>query len=230
MEKNNLEISAEKQIKKITLIGSVVNVFLSIIKILGGKFVGSVALVADGVHSLSDILTDIITYVGVSIGSRPPDKSHPYGHGKFETVAAILVSGILVVIGIWIVWDAAMEIYLHKGSFPGFTVLILAAISMLAKEIVYQYTRKTAHKTKSPALMANAWHHRSDALSSLAVFVGGIVSLFGFSYADSIAGIIVALMVVWVGLKIGFESFCELIEKSVSQEILEKIVTIFTKA
>ncbi|GAB4292804.1 MAG: hypothetical protein Kow0090_06900 [Myxococcota bacterium] len=220
-------LNSSKEIKKVTLIGAVINLILSAVKIIGGEITHSFALIADGLHSLSDLITDVVVYAGAEIGARPPDDSHPYGHGKFETLSANIVALALIAVGGGIAWKAIAAIHRHESVLPGGTVLILATLSLLVKEGLFHYTKVWARKTGSPALLANAWHHRSDALSSVAVVVGAIFGLMGYDYADSIAGIVVALMVIIAGLKIILEGLDELMEKSLGNETLKRIEKIF---
>lgn len=212
-----------REMRRITWVGVLVNVLLSASKIIGGKMCGSVALVADGVHSLSDLVTDVITLVGVSLGARPPDEQHPYGHGRFETISSILIALALVAVGLLLAFEAARSLLEGEHTYPGATMVVLAVISIVAKEILYWMTIRVARRTGSPTLVANAWHHRSDALSSVAVLAGGVVGLAGFPHGDAVAGIVVGLMVVLAGAKIGHEGLCELLEQSVDEAITVKI-------
>lgn len=210
--------------RRITIWGAVANVLLAIVKVVGGKTCGSIALVADGVHSLSDLLTDLVVIIGVSIGDRPPDASHPYGHGRFETLASIIVALSLVGVGGYLVWEAASTMFVHHGqTFPGTVMIVLSLVSIVVKEALYRVTRRVARRTRSPALLANAWHHRSDALSSIAVLLGGVAGLMGLPHGDHVAGVIVGLMVVVAGIRVAYQEVCEILEQGVDETILAKI-------
>jgi len=163
--------TADKQIKSITYLGVAVNISLSAVKIIIGFFAASLALIADGIHSLSDVATDVAVLLGVSLGSKAPDKSHPYGHGRAETLSAGLIALILVFVGGAMIYYSTVVIARDEMTTPRLAVLIVAIISIASKEWLYRATQKIAIKTQSSALYANAWHHRSDALSSVAVVV-----------------------------------------------------------
>lgn len=225
------QVSEEnRQIRRVTLWGALANVLLASVKIVGGKLSGSISLVADGIHSLSDLATDVVVVVGVSLGEKPPDESHPYGHGRFETLASILVALALTAVGVYVTREAALSMFVHHESpSSGLVMIVLASLSIVVKEALFQVTKIVARRTRSPALLANAWHHRSDALSSVAVLLGGIVGLAGFPHGDHVAGIVVGGMVVFVGGKIGFENLCEFLEQSVDQVLIEQIRTVLDR-
>lgn len=184
-----------KSAEGVTLLGLGANLGLTALKVGLGLALGSTALFADGMHSLSDLATDFITLGGLRMARRPPDESHAYGHGKFETLAGALVALGLVGVGVFIVWEAVEA--LRVGSLPklGWAVALAAALSLLLKEGLYRLTVKLGKELRSAALLANAWHHRSDALSSLPVFVGGICASFGVARVDGAAAILVAFLI-----------------------------------
>jgi len=222
--------STGRDIRRVTLWGAVVNVLLSIVKIVGGKLSGSIALVADGVHSLSDLLTDLVVILGVSLARRPPDRSHPYGHGRFETLASIVVALSLVGVGIYLAREAASSMLVHhEETSPGLVMVVLALVSIVAKEAVYQVTRRVARRTNSPAVLANAWHHRSDALSSVAVLLGGAAGLLGLPHGDHVAGIVVGVMVVIAGGKIAYSELCEILGQGVDEAMLTRIQAVLDR-
>ncbi len=196
---------------------------MSIIKISVGWIINSVALVADGFHSISDLVTDFVVIFSNRAANRPPDSTHPYGHGKFETCGTLVIGLILLLIGGNIGWSALSSLIRQEENFPGPMVVVIAAISVVLKEILFRVTRKVAKNVDSPSLYANAWHHRSDALSSIAVLLGGCISLFGYGYGDQIAGLIVGIMVMAVAGKILFRSIKELSEHAVDGEIIRQI-------
>jgi cation diffusion facilitator family transporter len=212
-----------RQIKSITYLGMAVNIALSVIKVVIGLLATSLALVADGIHSLSDVATDVAVLLGLHLGSRKPDQSHPYGHGRAETFSAGLVAIILIVVGGAMIYYATLAIARDEVTSPRFAVLIAAVISIVAKEWLYRITQKAAIASHSTALYANAWHHRSDALSSVAVVIGFISLEFGFGHGDQVAAIAVGLMIVWVGVKVIGDAFRELTEAAVDPDTIEHI-------
>jgi cation diffusion facilitator family transporter len=216
------------KIRSITLWGVLANILLMAIKIFSGIFIKSSALIADGFHSLSDLATDFVVLAGTGMSNRPPDEAHPYGHKRFETLATQLVGLILLVAGAGFIWKASAAVFRREENFPGGLMLIVAGISVIAKEVLFVLTRKISRETHSTALYANAWHHRSDSLSSLAVLVGGIAGLLGWGYADNVAAIVVGLMIMGVAGKILYEGLIEITEHSVDKESIEKISKILS--
>jgi len=221
MENNKQAIA--RRIKSITYLGMAMNIALSVIKIAIGLLAASLALVADGIHSLSDVATDVAVLLGLRIGSKEPDQSHPYGHGRAETFSAGLVAMILIVVGGAMIYYATLAIGRDEMTAPRLGVLVAAVISIAAKEWLYKATQKVAIQSHSPALYANAWHHRSDALSSVAVVVGFISLKFGFGHGDQVAAIAVGLMIVWVGVRVIGDALRELAEAAVDPDTIEHI-------
>lgn len=174
----------EKEIYKVTIIGSIANAILVIFKFIAGIMANSAAMLADAVHSLSDFITDVIVLVFVKISNRPKDKSHDYGHGKFETLATLIIGVALLFVGVMIFYNGAVAIYGsvwcgERLESPGMLAFWAAIVSILIKEFVYQYTARKGRRLNSQAVVANAWHHRSDALSSVgtALGIGGAIFL-----------------------------------------------------
>lgn len=220
---NNKQAIAAGRIKSITYLGMVVNVALSVIKVAIGLLAASLALVADGIHSLSDVATDMAVLLGLRLGSKEPDQSHPYGHGRAETFSAGLIALILIVVGGAMIYYATLAIARDEMTTPRLAVLIAAVISIAAKEWLYRVTQKAAIESHSPALYANAWHHRSDALSSVAVVIGFISLELGFGHGDQVAAIAVGLMIIWVGVRIIGNALRELTEAAVDPDTIEHI-------
>lgn len=220
---NGKQEIVSRQIRAITYIGIFVNVALSAIKIVIGILAASLALVADGIHSLSDLATDAVVLLGLRLGSKEPDQTHQYGHGRAETFSAASVALILTVVGGGMIYYATMAIARDEVTKPRLVVLIAAIVSIAAKEWLYRATRKIAIQSHSPALYANAWHHRSDALSSVAVLVGSASLTFGFGHGDQVAAIAVGLMIIWVGVKIIGDCLRELTETAVDSETIDHI-------
>ena len=215
--------TAARQIKSITYLGIAVNVALAVVKIVIGLLAASLALVADGIHSVSDLATDVAVLLGLRLGSKAPDQSHPYGHGRAETLSAGLVALVLIVVGGAMIYYATTAIARDEVNDPRLAVLAAATVSIAAKEWLYRITQKAAIKSHSPALYANAWHHRSDALSSVAVAIGFISLKFGFGHGDQVAAIAVGLMIIWVGVRVVGDSLRELTEGAVDSETIEHI-------
>jgi cation diffusion facilitator family transporter len=219
----------EAKIRSITVWGIFANIFLVIIKIISGIMINSSALIADGFHSLSDLATDFIVLVSARLSSRPPDETHPYGHKKFDTIASQVMGLLLFAVGIIFIWNAGTRIYRGEVSYPGFMMLVVAGISVFLKEFLFIMTRKVSRETYSATLYANAWHHRSDSLSSVAVLIGGIASLLGWGQADHVATIAVGLMIMGIAGKILYDGLIELSEHSADKESIQKIEDVLNR-
>lgn len=189
---------------------------LAALKLIAGIVIGSASLVADAIHSLSDLFTDAIVLIGSRLSLRPADESHPYGHGRYDTLSSTIVGVALVVAGVYIVWDAGQSLYRQEHSNPGAIVLIVALVAIASKEWLYRVTRRISVQVNSAALRANAWHHRSDALSSVAVLLGAFAGLLGWGHGDQVAAIAVGFMVGAVGLGAMWSSFVEFTEGAIS--------------
>ena len=223
-----------KEIFKVTIIGSIVNVLLLVLKFVAGVLGHSSAMVADAVHSLSDFLTDIVVLVFVKISSKPNDKSHEYGHGKFETLALTIIGLMLVFVAVGIISEGVVKIDdFFEGQeleAPGMLALWAAVASIVLKEAVYRYSIVKAKKLNSQALEANAWHHRSDALSSIGTLVGiGGAIILGQKWVilDPIASIVVGVFIGKVAFELLKNGIGDLTDKalpeSVEKEILQMV-------
>ncbi len=226
MMRNDKRTIASRQIKSITYIGIAVNIALAVVKVVIGWLAGSLALVADGVHSLSDVATDTVVLLGLRLGSKGPDQRHPYGHGRAETFSAGLIALVLILVGGAMIYYATIAIVRDEVTTPRLSVLIAAIVSIAAKEWLYKATQKIAIQSHSPALYANAWHHRSDALSSIAVVIGFISLEFGFGHGDQVAAIAVGLMIIFVGVRIIGDCLHELTESAIDTDTIEHIKNI----
>lgn len=211
------------QAKKATFIGAVVNIILALMKLTGGFFWNSHALIADGVHSLSDLMIDMMVVIASKYGSQVADDSHPYGHQRIETAATLLLALFLILAGFGICWDAIEEIIRASTDIPKPAALSIAIFSIFANEILFYYTRHVAQKIQSPLLIANAWHHRSDALASLVVSAGILGSLLGYHFFDTLAAVFVGLMIIKMGIQYGWGSVKELVDTAVDNETLSRI-------
>lgn len=214
----------KREINKVTLWGVAVNVLLSITKILGGLWGHSQALIADGLHSLSDLASDGMVLLAARHSTEEADEDHPYGHARFETIATVGLSVLLIIVGLGISYDA-MHRLVEDGDFivPEIYTLWIAAISVFSKEILYHYTRIVGKRINSSMLEANAWHHRSDAVSSVVVLIGIAGTQFGMPKLDAFAAIVVALMVIKIGYELGYNSVQELVDTALDPEVVEKI-------
>ncbi|MCG7585397.1 cation diffusion facilitator family transporter [Photobacterium sp. OFAV2-7] len=214
-----------KVIQKATWVGSIANVGLAVLKITVGKITGSQALVADGVHSFSDLVTDTAILIGSRYWTAPADKGHPYGHGRFETLTNIFIGVLLAFVGLGIGWDSISSLGHDSTTKPGMLAFVAALASILVKEALYRWTVTQAKRINSRALHANAWHHRSDALSSLPVAVAVIANLFfpDLHYLDQVAALIVTAMILKAAFEILWPALLELTEAEADSEIEDKI-------
>ena len=222
-----------QEIYKVTLVGGVVNVVLLLFKFVAG-FVGhSAAMVADAVHSLSDFVTDVIVLVFIHISGKPKDKSHDYGHGKYETLALTLIGVALLIVAIGILYSGAAKIYVWANGgqleAPGTLALWAALLSVLLKEAVYQYSMVKARQLNSQVVAANAWHHRSDALSSIgtAIGIGGAIFLGQrWTVLDPIASVVVGAFIVKVAIDLLRNGIGDLMEQSLPDAVEEEMLRI----
>jgi cation diffusion facilitator family transporter len=218
------ETPREQQIQRITLIGAILNLILSVVKILTGWLAHSQALIADGVHSLSDLLSDGLVWYAAKHGAKDADADHPYGHGRFETLGALAVAVLLALVAAGIAWDAIDRLFHPERLLvPEWPVLVVAALSVLGKEWIYQRTKRLGKKLRSNLLMANAWHHRSDAISSIVVFIAAAGALAGLEDLDAVAAVIVAVMIGKVAWELGKEGLRELVDTGLNEDRLEII-------
>lgn len=209
---------------KVTVIGSVVDLALGVAKIIVGVIAHSQALIADGIHSLSDLGTDFIVLYAARHAHREADAAHPYGHRRIETAATVILGGTLIAVGVGIAWDAAYRLF-HPDLLlqPTLLAMVIAAISVVSKEAIYHYTMHYAKKFRSKMLRANAWHSRTDAISSVVVIIGVAGTMAGLPYLDAIAAIIVAAMVAKIGWDLAWHAAQELIDTGLEQEMVDKI-------
>ncbi len=223
-------LSAEQRsvtTQKVALVGAAVNALLSAVKIFVGIIGQSQSLVADGIHSASDLLSDGLVYFVSRRSHHAPDAKHPYGHGRFETMATMVLGGFLIIVAVGIVWDAFLRMFSpEKLLEPGLITLIAAAFSILANEGLFQYTFRIGREIKSNLLLANAWHHRSDAVSSLVVLVGIAGTMAGLPYLDAVAAIGVGLMIGKIGWELGWSAAQELLDLGLSDERVALIQSI----
>jgi len=219
----------KQETSRITLWGVVVNLVLSIIKIIGGIFGQSQALLADGIHSLSDLASDGMVLIAAKHAGEDADEDHPYGHARYETLATVALGILLIGVAGGIAYDAILRLEVLRMESPeeiigpALFTLIIAAISIVSKEVLFHATRSVAQKLRSPLLEANAWHHRSDAISSVVVFIGIGGTYFGFPLLDAIAAFLVSLMVAKIGLDLSRQSVQELVDTALEPEMVKQI-------
>jgi cation diffusion facilitator family transporter len=211
-------------VRKVTLIGSAIDLALGVVKIAGGWVWNSGALIADGVHSLSDLATDIGVILAARHAEPDPDADHPYGHARIETAATAGLGLTLIGIAAMIGYDATVDLFHPERLLtPSAAVLVVAAVSVVSKEAIYHYTMRYARRLKSKMLRANAWHSRSDAFSSVVVIIGVSGTLAGLQYLDAVAAVVVAWMVAHVGFKLSRESIGELIDTGLGKDQVSEI-------
>ena len=220
----------EKEIRRITLAGAVVNIVLTALKIIAGIIGRSAAMIADGVHSLSDLFSDVIVLIFTHISSKGKDRDHSFGHGKFETLATLIVSVMLVAVGADFMAKGVRKIIgVLNGEIipvPGMVALWAAAASIAAKEILYHVTIRVGKKVNSPVVMANAWHHRSDAFSSIGALagIGGAIILGDrWTILDPLASCGISIAIIVVAVKMALPSLAELLEASLPEEMEDEI-------
>jgi|SRR5690554_532907 len=223
-----------REITIVTVKSLIFNLFLVIAKILSGVLGRSSAMIADGIHSLSDSISDIFLLLGLRLADKPPDKTHRYGHGKFETLLTVLISLLILMAGIFIFWNNGSVIYrvLFQDTIlsrPTLLALFAAVFSLLIKEFLYRITRNVGVRHKSNALIANAWHHRTDALTSIAAFLGiGGAIMLGERWLilDPFAALLVSAFIIVVGVRLLKESLMELLETSIGDDNEHQIINI----
>ncbi len=221
----------KRKIYHVTIVGFVVNLLLSIVKLLAGLFGGSAAMVADAIHSASDFATDAVVMLFVGISAKPQDADHNYGHGKYETLASILIGIVLAVVSVSMAVESVELIgKILDGDIPerpSSMVLVVAGGSILAKELLYRYTNRVGQALESKIVIANAWHHRSDALSSVGTLIGVGCAYFlgeGWRIADPIAALLVSIMIMKVAHDLCKSGVDELLERSLPRDMEAAII------
>jgi cation diffusion facilitator family transporter len=226
-ENKLMELTAAQRhqaINKVTLWGVFVNLVLSVTKLAGGFFGQSQALIADGLHSLSDLASDAMVFIAAKHASEEADEEHPYGHARFETIATVALAVLLIIVGLGIAYDAIVSLVSHELiEKPDLFTLWIAALSIFSNEGLYHYTKSVGNRIRSNLLLANAWHHRSDAVSSIVVLIGIAGTQFDMPKLDAYAAIVVAIMIARIGFKLGYDSIQELVDASLEPELVDKI-------
>ena len=227
------KMSRERQIYKVTIIGSIANFVLLVFKFVAGVLGKSSAMIADAVHSLSDFVTDIIVLVFVKVSAKPQDAGHDYGHGKYETLATAIIGLVLLMVGTGIFWSGLSKILaVSRGEeigSPDLIALIAAVVSIVVKEILYRYSVIVGRRVQSQAVVANAWHHRSDAFSSIGTALGIAGAIFlgkDWHILDPIAAVVVSVFLVKVSIQLLIPCMNDLLEKSLPEKVEKEIITI----
>ncbi len=213
-----------KELRKVTIIGAIADFLLGVAKLTVGWLANSQALVADGIHSFSDLATDAFVLYAAKHSNKEADAEHPYGHGRIETLATVVLGATLILVALGIAADAIMRlINANELLTPGALALLVAALSIASKEWIYHYTIRAAKKYKSDLLRANAWHSRSDAVSSIVVLIGIGGAMLGYPLLDAVAAVVVAVMIAKVGFDLARSSSEELIDSALDEEETEKL-------
>jgi cation diffusion facilitator family transporter len=225
------ETAREKIVRKVTWVGLWLNLFLAAIKFIAGIYGRSQALVADAIHSLTDLTTDIAVIAGSHYWSRPPDENHPYGHRRLETLVTVFIGVVLIAAGIGIGWKAISALQEKHSAPPGWIAVFAALASIVFKESIYRWTAVTGRRAKSPALVANAWHHRTDALSSIPVLiaVAGARVFPSWSFLDHLGAAVVSIFILHASIKIIWPGLGELIDVGAPTDTCKKIRDIALK-
>ncbi len=223
--KNNEKIAI-----KVSVISIILNCLLTLIKFISGVISKSSAMISDSVHSLSDVLSTFVVIIGVKISNKKADSDHPYGHERIECVSAIILSGMLFIIGALIGINGIKNVTNSSNLvMPGVLALIASIISIISKEAMYQYTIRVSKKINSAALKADAWHHRSDAFSSIGSFIGILGSRLGFKIFDPLASVIISLCIIKVSIDIFKDAIDKMVDKSCDKEVIDKVISVIEK-
>lgn len=215
--------------QRVTIIGAIVNLLNALVKLIAGVMLSSYVLIADGLHSLSDLFSDVMVFISTSIGRIGPDQNHPYGHGRFETLGALVLGGLLLAMGGGLIWDSLVRLLGEsKTNIFRYEVVLIAVCSLLSKEWIYFYTKKIAREERSNLLAANAWHHRVDSLSTLIVLLAALGLYLGLYWIEFFSGFLIGLLIIYVGISASRESLAELVDTApigleLSKEIKEFI-------
>ena len=210
--------------QRISIIGAIVNAVMSVLKVVGGILTGSAALVADGLHSLSDVATDLMVVFLVGFSHKKPDEEHPWGHGRFETVGTVLLAVILLLVAGFMTWDSLKLLFSGEiPAPPAWPALLIAAGSILANEVLFFYTLKVGKENQSNLIIANAWHHRTDSLSSVVVLVALAGAIMGVWWLDALAAVLVALLIAKIGIDLLLKSLAELVDTGLPAERVEAL-------
>lgn len=213
----------QREAVRVTLIGSALDLTLGVLKIAAGVLAGSFALISDGIHSMSDLVTDAFVLLMARIAHQEPDAGHPYGHRRFETLGTIIIGVALFVVAGLICYDALRRLGSEYLPVPGAAALAVTLLSIAGKEWIYRFSRRIADQLGSAMLLANAWHSRTDALSSVAVLIGIVGARLGYPWMDLLAALVVGLLIGWIAWKLLRDSLAELVDTALPAEEVEAI-------
>ena len=217
----------KKAASRVTVIGMILDAVLGIIKVIAGAVFHSQALLVDGIHSFTDVASDLVVLAVVRISRKEPDQAHPYGHQRIETFGTLVLGSILIAVGAALAWENTLRLIEGKADIvPGWPVLLAAAVSVGAKEWIYRYTRRVGLAIRSELIIANAWHSRTDALSSVVVLISTTGALAGMLWLDVLAAIIIAGIIVRIGWKFSWDSVKELVDTGLSPKDTETLINI----
>ncbi|MBD3640316.1 MAG: cation transporter [Marinobacter sp.] len=216
-----------KAASRVTIIGMILDAVLGVIKVIGGALFNSQALFVDGIHSFTDVASDLVVLGVMRISRQEPDEDHPYGHQRIETFGTLLLGSILIAVGAALAWENILR--LMEGGIsqvPGWPVLVAAAVSVAGKEWIYHYTRHVGKAIRSDLIIANAWHSRTDAFSSIVVLLSTVGAMMGWEWLDVLAAVVIALIIIHIGWKFTWDSVKELVDTGLSREDTEKLKAI----
>lgn len=218
------DIDKKKEAQKVTIIWAIGDLILGCLKIFIGKLFNSSALIADGIHSFSDLFTDFFVIVISQFAHEKPDENHPYGHGRFETLGTVVLGSALIGVGFLLIFENAKDLWFGSTQVnPGWPTIAIAALSIIVKEVSFQHTIRVGKKINSPLIIANAWHSRTDAISSVVVLVGLVLSVFGYPWFDEVVAMVVAIFIGKIGWDFLWNSIKEILETSLPNEMIEQI-------
>lgn len=224
--------SSDNSPVRVSVITIFINIILSVFKLIAGIVAHSSAMISDAVHSASDVVSTVVVIIGLKISSKESDTKHQYGHERMECIAGAILSVILFATGAMIGYNAFVNIIsgnYENLAMPGALALWAAVVSVAVKEWMYYYTKAVANKYNSSSLMADAWHHRSDALSSIGSFVGVLGSMLGFKVLDSVAGFVISIFIIKAAFDIFMQSMEQMVDKACDEETVNKISTVITE-
>jgi len=226
-DSESVEMSADaryRETARVTIVGAIVDLVLGLAKLIAGYFANSQALIADGIHSISDLATDGMVLYAARKSQHGPDAEHPYGHGRFETIATVGLAVALILVAIGIAYDAISRLFEAQVlPHPGVWALLVAVLSIVSKEWIYHYTMRVARRQRSDMLRANAWHSRTDAFSSVIVLLGVAGTMMGYTYLDALAAVGVALIIAHIGGNLGWKALKELADTAVDERQVDKL-------
>lgn len=216
-----------KAASRVTIIGMILDAILGVIKVIGGALFNSQALFVDGIHSFTDVASDLVVLGVMRISRQEPDEDHPYGHQRIETFGTLLLGSILIAVGAALAWENVLRLLAGGISdVPGWPVLVAAAFSVAGKEWIYHYTRRVGKAIRSDLIIANAWHSRTDAFSSVVVLVSTVGAMMGWEWLDVLAAVVIALIIIHIGWKFTWDSVKELVDTGLSKEDTETLKAI----